>query len=120
MTAHGRPPLSELDIAIRLYRLRRRRETQFGAIFGEPAWDILLDLFIVAGRGKRISVTGLCAAAAVPPTTALRWVDKLAAQGALLLEADAGDRRRVHVSLAPDMLARMGMLLRSFGQDLLR
>jgi DNA-binding MarR family transcriptional regulator len=93
---------------------------QLGAIFGEPAWDILLELFIVAGHGKKISVTGLCAAAAVPPTTALRWVDKLSTQGLIAVEADTRDRRRFHVSLTPDMLARMGSLLRSLGEEWLR
>lgn len=62
-----------------LYRARRRRKHFFPPeLFGEPAWDLLLDLFIARLRNKRVSVTSACYAADVPSTTALRWLGILA------------------------------------------
>jgi hypothetical protein len=62
-----------------LYRARRRRKRFFPPeLFGEPAWDLLLDLFIARLRNKRVSVTSACYAADVPSTTALRWLGILA------------------------------------------
>lgn len=62
-----------------IYRARRRRKRFFSPeLFGEPAWDLLLDLFIARLKKKRVSVTSACHAADVPPTTALRWLGLLA------------------------------------------
>lgn len=65
--------------ASELYRARRRRKRFFPPeLFGEPAWDLLLDLFIARLHNKRVSVTSACYAADVPSTTALRWLGILA------------------------------------------
>jgi hypothetical protein len=40
-------------------------------LFADPGWDILLDLYAARQEGKQVSVSSLCIAAAVPPTTAL-------------------------------------------------
>ena len=61
-------------IAEGIYRTRAIRTELLDAdLFGEPAWDILVDLFIHQSRGKRVSVTSSCIASRVPPTTALRF-----------------------------------------------
>jgi hypothetical protein len=58
-----------------IIKKRRLRERFFGAeLFADPAWDILLDLKAAGLEGQNVSVSSLCIAAAVPPTTALRWV----------------------------------------------
>lgn len=85
-----------------IYRARRKRDKLFDAqLFGEPAFDILLDLFISQRRGRRVSVTSCCIAAAAPPTTALRHIQRL--EDALLIErqADRRDKRRSYVELTP-------------------
>lgn len=65
--------------ASEIYRARRRRKRFFDPVlFGEPAWDLLLDLFIARLKKKRVSVSSACYAADVPPTTALRWLGVLA------------------------------------------
>jgi predicted transcriptional regulator len=87
--------------AIDLYDDRRRRAKLFGPnLFGEPAWDILLDLFIASETGKKISVTSACIGAAVPLTTALRWLSMLEARGLILRENDEKDARRSNVRLS--------------------
>lgn len=90
------------ELARQSYDDRRRREKIFKneTLFGEPAWDILLDLFIAAKMRRRVSVTSACIGAAVPSTTALRWIAVLERQELLVREADPGDARRVYVKLS--------------------
>jgi len=45
--------------------------------------------------------TALCIAAAVPATTALRWLKTLVSEGLFIRRADPHDGRRVFVELAP-------------------
>lgn len=47
-------------------------------LFGEPAWDMIVDLFIAAEENKTVSVSSLCIDASVPMTTVLRWNNILA------------------------------------------
>jgi len=63
-----------VELARQTYDDRRRRNKIFQSeeLFGEPAWDILLDLFIAAKERRRVSVTSACIGSAVPSTTALR------------------------------------------------
>ena len=86
------------------YRNRRLRGQFFDneALCGEPAWDLLLDLFIAAREGKQVPVTSACIGAAVPTTTALRWLAVLEGRGLIIREADGRDARRIFVRLSPD------------------
>jgi DNA-binding MarR family transcriptional regulator len=84
---------------------RRRRDTMFvGIEFGEPAWDMLLDLYIQHVRRRRVAVSSLCTAAAVPATTALRWIDVMVRDGHFVRQRDPQDGRRVHVSLSANLV----------------
>ncbi|MDH7639230.1 MarR family winged helix-turn-helix transcriptional regulator [Sphingomonas oryzagri] len=85
-----------------LLTLRRRRDAAFPTIeFGEPAWDMLLDLYVQHVEGRKVSVSSLCAAASVPATTALRWIEVMVRHGHFTRSPDPDDRRRVHVALSP-------------------
>jgi hypothetical protein len=92
--------------AVRIYlRCRRLRERLLPReIFGEPAWDILLDLYAARLEGKAVSVSSACIASAVPTTTALRWLSKLAECGLVERSLDASDARRAHVHITEDGL----------------
>ncbi|MFM5908231.1 MAG: MarR family transcriptional regulator [Novosphingobium sp.] len=85
------------------YRARRLRAQFFEGmdLFGEPGWDLLLDLFIAAIEGKSVPVTSACIGAAVPTTTALRWLSILETRGLVVRRADGNDARRVFVELTP-------------------
>lgn len=98
-----------VELARQTYDDRRRRTKIFRSedLFGEPAWDILLDLFIAAKERRRVSVTSACIGSAVPSTTALRWITILERQGLLVREADPGDARRVYVKLSARGYAAM-------------
>ncbi|MCW1403174.1 MarR family winged helix-turn-helix transcriptional regulator [Novosphingobium sp. MW5] len=102
-------PDSHADLARAAYQARRLRSQFFAGpdLFGEPAWDILLDLFINANEGKSVPVTSACIGAAVPTTTALRWLSILETRGLVEREADGSDARRVFVRLTPKARASM-------------
>lgn len=104
-----RPARSHLALARKAYALRRKRAALFGNpdLFGEPAWDILLDLFIAHGEGKSVSVSSACIGSASPPTTGLRWLGVLADEGLVVRENDPEDNRRVMVRLTRGGLAAM-------------
>lgn len=56
-------------------RARRLRARYFAEeLFADPAWDMLLDLLQAEIAHLRVPVSSLCIAAAVPATTALRWL----------------------------------------------
>jgi hypothetical protein len=101
------------SLAEQFIRLRRRRDTIFGnGLFADPAWDMLLDLFLARERGLRpVSTSSLCIAAAVPATTALRWIDILVRRGLLSRHADPKDRRRVFIRLTDMAWRKMQDLL---------
>jgi len=96
----GSAPLAML--AKRYLRHRHTRGALFPAgLFADPAWDLLLDLYVAGVERRRISISSACIAAAVPPTTALRWIALLESNGLVLRIADSDDRRRAYLSLAP-------------------
>lgn len=78
-----------------------------GALFGDPAWDMLLDLTAAHGEGARVSVTSLCIAANVPATTALRWLTQMVESGIFLRLPDPDDKRRAFIALSDRSLAAM-------------
>ena len=89
-------------------RARRMRAAYFAEdLFADPAWDMLLDLFAAELENRRVSVSSLCIAAAVPGTTALRWIGSMVEAGLFVRDADARDRRRAFIALSPG--SRQGM-----------
>ncbi|MYL96739.1 MarR family transcriptional regulator [Novosphingobium sp. FGD1] len=111
-----------VELARQNYDDRRRRNKIFRSedLFGEPAWDILLDLFIAAKERRRVSVTSACIGSAVPSTTALRWIAILEKQGLLVREADPGDARRVYVKLSARGYAAMLEYFASASRSIVR
>ena len=93
------------DVAVEAVRsvIRARRlRTRFFAedLFADPAWDMLLDLLQAEIAQLRVPVSSLCIAAAVPATTALRWLKSMTDKGIFVRRADPHDGRRVFVELS--------------------
>jgi len=87
----------------RTIRARRLRERFFDAAsFADPAWDMLLDLMAARLEGREVAVSSLCIAAAVPPTTALRWIRSMTEAGLFVRLADPADGRRVYIELSEE------------------
>ncbi|HEX7822007.1 MAG TPA: hypothetical protein VF463_15470 [Sphingobium sp.] len=109
---NGRPEkLRDISSAIRsarhILQVQQKRNARFGepvgtgkATFGDPAWSMLLDLYVSAMSGKRTSVSSLCIASGVPPTTALRHISTMVSKGWILRVADPKDARRIFLELS--------------------
>lgn len=97
---------------------RRRRESHFPAdLFADPAWDMLLDLYASYYERKTVSVSSLCIAAAVPATTALRWIKTMAEEGFFDRTEDPDDGRRIHIALSEDGRQRMDNYFNELTQE---
>jgi len=65
-----------------------------------------------------VAVSSLCIAAAVPPTTALRWIKTLTDLGMFVRASDPSDRRRVFIELSDEVAGAMQACLAATGQAL--
>jgi Winged helix DNA-binding domain len=105
-----RPPLPDPRLVRRIIRQRQLRARFFeGDLFADSAWDMLLDLTAARAEHTRVSVTSLCIASGVPPTTALRWIGQMSDAGLLMRVDDETDRRRAFITLtdkASDAMSR--------------
>lgn len=102
------PALPHPRLVRSMIRQRQQRARFFRAdLFSDPAWDMLLDLTAAQGEMKRVSVTSLCIAACVPPSTALRWIAQMIDVGLFRRVEDKSDRRRAFIELTEDSADRM-------------
>jgi hypothetical protein len=93
-------PVSATQVRTHI-RHRRLRDEYFGPdVFADPAWDMMLDLYAARLERLRVSVSSLCIAAAVPATTALRWIKTLTESGLFERREDPHDGRRIFVALS--------------------
>ncbi|MEO6113397.1 MAG: winged helix DNA-binding protein [Sphingomicrobium sp.] len=98
----GDKPNVSAELVRQVIRARRVRARFFDELlFADPAWDMLLDLLQAEIAQHRVPVSSLCIAAAVPPTTALRWIKTMTDAGLFLRRSDPHDGRRVFVELSP-------------------
>jgi hypothetical protein len=96
-------PALSVETVRSVIRARRLRTRYFPEdFFADPAWDMLLDLLQAELSQLRVPVSSLCMAAAVPATTALRWLKGMVDRGIFIRRADPRDGRRFFVELAPD------------------
>jgi DNA-binding transcriptional ArsR family regulator len=97
-----------------MIRARRLRDQYFRSeLFADPAWDMLLDLMAARLDGQRVAVSSLCIAAAVPATTALRWIKTLTEHGLFVRVADPEDGRRVYIQLSDQAADALDAYLRA-------
>lgn len=112
-----RPPLPDPRLVRRIIRQRQLRARFFdGELFADPAWDILLDLTAARAEHTRVSVTSLCIASGVPPTTALRWIGQMTEAGLLQRVEDETDRRRAFIALTDRTAEAMARYFAELGE----
>jgi DNA-binding MarR family transcriptional regulator len=113
-----RIPLPDPRLVRRIIRQRQMRVRFFDAdLFGDPAWDILLDLTAARAEHARVSITSLCIASGVPPTTALRWIGMMTEGGLLQRVEDDTDRRRAFIALTDKAANAMARYFSELGAD---
>ena len=107
--ARGRKaaPVPQVDRAVtvafahRILGMRQLREEMLGDdLFSDPAWDLLLHLYVQTAAGRQVAISSLCQSARVRPTTGLRWINLLVDGGLLVKADDPTDARRVFVGFA--------------------
>lgn len=99
--AQDGPTASPTATARRLIEERRaRRRFLAEDLFHEPAWDMLLALYLAHREQRVVNVKTLVAAADAPVTTSQRWIDHLGKLGLVERVTDPVDRRRIEVSLS--------------------
>jgi DNA-binding MarR family transcriptional regulator len=104
-------PQVPAEVVRSMIRARRLRAKHLPAdLFADPAWEMLLDLLQAEIIQHRVPVSSLCIAAAVPATTALRWIKTMTDRGLLARRADPHDGRRIFI----EMTAATSRSLRSF------
>lgn len=89
-----------VQFALELKAARRTRYKYLDSKYlGEPAWDVLLDLYVAKATNRSISVSSACIASGAPATTGLRWLKLLEEGGMIERKAARLDRRSTNVSL---------------------
>lgn len=112
------------DAALRtlklLQKLQEARSTIFGeAVMPEPAWEMLAELMRARLMNQQLSVTSLALSSQSPMTTALRRIEDLIQGGLAARVPDPSDRRRTHIELTPEGMARMRVFLEGFARTVL-
>lgn len=83
-----------------VFNSRRLRERYFDSqLFGEPAWDILLLLYISEQSSARMTATSLVELVHTPPTTVARWLNHLEMAELIERQDHPTDRRTVFIKL---------------------
>jgi len=79
---HGDECATARARAERLYAERRRRDALFpDGLFGEPAWDLLLAMFVAREKNQAMILCKAYKAAGVTDTTGRRLLDRMEADG---------------------------------------
>ncbi|HEX2763202.1 MAG TPA: helix-turn-helix domain-containing protein [Allosphingosinicella sp.] len=96
------------EVAERLYLERRRRDEHFPpGLFGEPAWDLLLAMFIAHEEGRSLSLAQACSAAKVDPEAGPRLIERMAGEGLVVRTRASDDARRSGIALTESAVLRL-------------
>lgn len=109
------------DFATALYNERRQRERLLGPwslSVADPAWDMLLLLYITQASGRPLAVKAICTAGSTLFGTGLRHLAALERSGLIHRAEDPLDRRRGWVRFTPAGLTTMRLHLEDTEQKL--
>lgn len=94
--------------AERLYSERRRRDPLFpDGLFGEPAWDLLLAMFIAHDKGQALILCKAYKAAGVTDTTGRRLLDRMEQDGLITRRRAPRSRKMRIVELTDTAVERL-------------
>lgn len=111
----GAPPSGEkVANVIRARHLRHRYFPEM--LFGEPAWDMLLELLDAELDARQVTITNLCEAAGVPGSVGMRWLNSLVAEKLVRRRPDPYNALCEFIELEP----RTSTAFRRYFEDLAR
>jgi len=117
-TAMSAGNVGPLEAALRIYGARRERRHFLPVdLFSDPAWDMLIMLYCAEGQGQPVTVTALCNAADIPPTTGLRWVNELERRGLIVRRPHPSDRRSTLAALSEEARERLRAFFSRVGEQ---
>jgi hypothetical protein len=106
---------AELAKLAKAAREAASERTQFlpREFFGEPAWEMLAELFIQFAAREKVSTKALTIVSGVPETTALRIIERLEAAKLIQKVPSSVDRRVTYIELTRPGLIAVGSALRA-------
>jgi DNA-binding MarR family transcriptional regulator len=115
MRGRGEEPQFPTELVKLAKRIKAIRESRLAlldpSLFGEPAWNILLALYVAAGERYALSISALCAESGAPATTAARSINRLLELDMVRRVPNPSDNRSAYIELTGDTAARLSELL---------
>lgn len=116
---HSGPAIDSMDQRVRarlwaerLYAERRGRDAQFpDGLFGEPAWDLLLAMYIARDKNQAMILCKAYKAAGVSDTTGRRLLDRLEEEGLITRRRAPRSRKMRIVELTDAAVERLTVYL---------
>lgn len=112
--AAGIVPVSP-ELLARARQARRLRATMSAFLprdlLVDPAWDMMIDLFIAVATGERLHVKDLILMSGESAASAMRRIDRLQEAALLVRHPDPTDHRRVHIGITAKGQAAMAAML---------
>ena len=106
--SHSQTPYARIASVRRTIAARADRKRIFNtSLFSDPAWDMLLELYVASLAQRRLQISRLMERTGVPGTTTLRWIAVLEKEGLIQRQSDRLDARLVLLSLTDE--GRKGM-----------
>jgi DNA-binding MarR family transcriptional regulator len=91
-----------VEAAHRALRSEKKRSELFGAeLFANPGWAMLLHLFVSSAEGRPVTSSGICAAAGVTETVALRHLAVLVTAKLVRRQPHPGNPGAIELALTP-------------------
>jgi DNA-binding MarR family transcriptional regulator len=106
--------LAQVAILMR-NRAKRRARYISKEFISEPAWKMLLELFIQFAGGAEVSTKSLCIVSDVPDTTALRVIEKMESANLVERSQSLVDKRVTLVRLTRQGIVAVGSILMEVG-----
>ena len=100
-------------IALRMLELRRARSEFLNpAMLGEPAYEMLLHLYVAEGSNDPLTPARLADLSGIPHSSALRWIEYLVSKELATRERHPHDRRATVIDLTAKGKDALDALLR--------
>lgn len=102
-----------------IFEARQLRSRHFSpSIFGEPAWDVLLVLYIADASDARQTIGKLASWIRVPPSTVLRWVGYLEKERLVERQPHPTDRRVTFIRILDKGRSALEAYMRAMPNEL--